>query len=440
MRSALLFTAVTSPMVVASQGCDVHVEPGGFTVSDFDLDSMDDECPAVGEVPGVYTFLSATAAVQGAADSVLADVREELEALAQGLGLETSSSRTLGELAAQVKVAMLGSLEGKAQTLEIVHEAAFCVLDTDMASAAAAGCDPVADVDALVECVGTCVGTAGATFECAGDAVLQCEVDTPALVCGTDCIGTCASEIADEACAGSCIGTCDGTCTFVELDGSCSGTCLGRCKGMCELVSPGGACDGTCLGDCVTAAESPDCEDTAVPTCVPGLTGVVECSELCRGSVSVPGLVDGCTAPVAALANAATECVPPFSQAHAAFSADVDESEAAALQVWADDVAASMSTMLAAQALAKSLLDSALSPQTGLLPAIDGLTSAAVSTMKDSTCVVEELDGAAAVLRELPAGLEDVVRAVDILDGVLPAGPEDSVQAVDILDKALPGG
>jgi hypothetical protein len=421
-RTILLLTTATSSMVVA-QGCDVPVEPGGFTVSDFDLEGpLDTACPATGDVPGVDTFLIATAAVQDAAGSVREDVRAELEALAQGLGLETSSSSTSSELAAQVKAAMLVALEGKAQGLEIVHEAALCVLDTDMALAAAVGCDPVAEVDAPVDCLGTCAGTVGATFECSGDAALHCEAASPEVACGTDCIGTCASEIVDEACAGSCIGTCDGICTAVEPDGSCSGTCLGLCEGICGLVSPGGACDGTCLGDCVTASESPDCEDTAVPTCVPGLTGVVECEELCRGSVSVPGLVDACTAPVAALANAAMECMPPFSQARAAFLTDVGEAEAAELQVWADDMAARLSTMLAAQARAKSLLDSALSPDTGLASAVDGLTSAAVSTAKDAPCVVERLDGAAAVLGELPAGLEDVVQAVDTLDGALPGG------------------
>ena len=201
----------------------------------------------------------------------------------------------------------------------------------------------------------------------------------------------------------------------MESDGSCSGACLGRCDGLCGLVSLGGACEGTCLGGCVTAPESPDCAG-AMPMCVPGLAGVVECGELCRGSVSVPGLVDACSAPVAALANAATECMPPFSQPRAVFEVDVDEADAAALQLWADDVAASMSTLLAAQALASSLLGSALSPATGLLPAVDGLKSAAASTAKDDPCVLEQLEGAAAVLRELPAELEDVVQAVGTLD------------------------
>ena len=439
MRAILLLTTGTAAMVVA-QGCDVLVEPGGFTVSDFDLGGpLDPACPATGDVAGVDTFLVATTVVQRAAGSVREDVREELEALARGLGLETSSSSTLDELAAQVKAAMLGSMEGKAQGLEIVHEAAFCVLDTEVAAAAAAGCDPVADADAPVDCLGTCAGTAGATFECDGDAVLHCEIDAPAVACGTDCIGTCASEVFGEACEGSCVGTCDGFCTATEADGSCRGTCLGRCEGMCGLVSPGGACDGTCFGDCVTAPESPDCEDAAVPTCVPGLTGVVECEALCRGSISVPGLVEACAAPVAALANAAMECTPPSSQARATFVIDVDETEAAELQMWADDVARSMSTMLAAQARARSLLASALSPETGLSSAVDGLKTAAGSTAKDAPCVVERLDGAAATLRELPAGLEDVVRAVDILDGPQATGLDD-VQAADGLDGTLPGG
>jgi len=411
MRSTLLLSTVTSSMMFASQGCNVLVAPGGFTASEFDLDP---ECPATGDVVGADTFLAATTAVHDAARSLQSDARDELEALAQGLGLETSSSSTLSELATRVEAAMLGSLGGKAPNLEIVHEAVFCVLDTDVASTAAAGCDPAAEP--LVDCLGTCVGAAGATLECDGDAVLHCEVDAPQGTCDTECLGTCASEILDDVCVGACIGTCDGICTAVEPDGSCSGACLGLCEGMCGLVSPGGACEGTCLGDCVIASTIPDCEDTAVPMCVPGPTGVVECSERCRGLVSVPGLVDACTASVAALANAATECVPPSSQAHATFAIDVDESEAAALQVWADDVAARMSNLLAAQALASSLLDSALSPETGLLPVVDGLASAAASTAEDAPCVAEQLDAAAAVLRELPAELEDVVRAVSILD------------------------
>lgn len=416
-----LFSTVAAAMVLASPGCDVIVAPGGPTIGEFDLEGpMVPQCPATGDVVGVDTFLAATAAVHDAARSVQSDARAELEALAEGLGLAPSASSTLRELAAQVNAAMLGSLEGKALRLEIVHEAVSCVLDTDMASAAAAGCDPAADVGARVECQGTCVGTAGARLECDGDAVLNCEVDTSHGTCGTDCIGTCAHEVLDEACAGACLGLCEGTCTAPEADGSCSGACVGQCWGMCGLVSSGGACAGTCVGDCVSAPQSPGCEEAAVPMCVPGLTGVVECGGRCRGAVAVPGLVDACTASVAALANATLECVPPFSQAHAAFAADLNEPDAAALQMWADDVAASMSTLLAAQAFASALLETALSPEVGLSSAVEGLTSAAAST--NDPCVAEQLEGAAAMLRDLPAGLEDVVEAVGTLEAAQSGG------------------
>lgn len=79
-----------------------------------------------------------------------------------------------------------------------------------------------------------------------------------------------------------------------------------------------------------------------------------------------------------------------------------------------------MSTLLAAQALANTLLETVLSP-TGLSSAVDELTSAAASIANDE-CVVEQLEGAAASLRELPAGLADAVQAVGILESAQSGG------------------
>lgn len=419
VRSILRSSTFTTWGIVAAAGCSAPGEP---SLTSDGTNPADLQCGGTEQVPGVTSFLAATSAVQSVAGSIQSDVRAQLESLAQELGLETSSSSSLSELAAQVEAAMIGAFGGHVEGLSLVHEPTSCLLDTDVAGTAAAECDPAIDpATALVECLGACVGLPGASLVCEGDAVLYCEAPLPGIDCSTDCVGMCATELVGEACVGTCIGTCEGICTSPALDGSCNGSCIGLCSGSCGLVSDGGACDGACLGECITAPGSPACDDAATPSCEPGASGTVECSDLCEGIVAVPGVIEECIAPVGALANAATSCVPPPSQVQLTFTGQTDDDTKADLQLLADDVAVGMSAMLAQQAQAQTLLDSALSPVSGLLAVVEELIGSVTALLgePDASCVVEELQGATDVLQTAQGNLEDAVQAVGILDGAL---------------------
>ncbi|MCA9648340.1 MAG: hypothetical protein H6712_07420 [Myxococcales bacterium] len=377
------------------------------------------------DVPGLDAFLGATSSVQSAAADVQQAVRDELEAMAEGLDVDTSSSTTASELAAAIQAAMIGELAGSVEGIDVVHEAVLCTVDTDPSADLAAACDGAIDAaTAVVECLGSCIGDPGATLTCSGDAVLSCSSAAPEASCQGECLGACAESIIEGSCAGTCIGTCDGLCSLPGQDGSCAGACIGTCSGACESVlGPGESCDGECIGDCVSVPDIPSCDDTEVPICEPGVSGVIACDDLCAGATSVPAVAEECATSVIAAANALTECVPPLTEIHMVFSVDVEDDERVELELWSDEMAVHLSALLAAQARAQAIQDTAFGPLGGLLGEVDTLLSSILETVGifDAGCIVDILDGATAVLPDAEAALQDAIEAVDVIGGLLPA-------------------
>lgn len=410
-------------MLLVSIGCDAQVEPGpADTIATQPrllcgggglLGGGD----PIGDVPGLASFLDASSVVDGVAGSIADDVRAQLEGLAQSIGMQTSSDMSLTSLAAAVQSGLLGSVAGQVEGLDFIQGLTQCSVNTDVVTELAESCDLGFDaVTEVIECLGTCVGLAGIPLACEGDAVLQCQTEAFGVTCDGACMGSCALPVVAEACGGTCTGACDGICTELSPEGDCIGSCDGPCTGTCESIAPGDSCAGDCTGECVKVPGAPGCDESETPMCEPGASGAIGCDGLCLGTLAIPGLSDECLAPVQALANSLLACEPPLSDAHVNASADVEDEEKAALEVWADDVAASMGAMTASQAQAQSLLGST----GGLLGVVEELLSTVLSLLGglDATCVLGQLNDATATLEDAQSTLEEVIAAVEIIEGL----------------------
>jgi modification target Cys-rich repeat protein len=419
IRSSLRFTAL--PLVLAAvsapiawAGCDGEDSVLGDLAAQCGL-----TCPEQGIIEGnasisgivsIDAFFGAVVDFTGAAKTVTASVRTQLDALALSVGLEAGASAA--DIRAAVAAKITANVEGG---LVVKAQPPRCEANLDVTVDAAAACDVQADPGSIqVTCEGTCTIDASVQADCAAKGELKCKGQAPNLECSGTCTGDCSLEVA-AACEGTCRGDCTGQCSVRDAAGNCKGKCEGTCQGTCEL-SAGGSCTGKCEGSCEYTPPMASCEANAEVRCTATADANIQCKGGCEGKVTPPSVSAECQATVEAKADASVECTPPSLDVTWAFKTGVDADAQADFKAWVGNFKGYFSGMLAGLAKAEILVESGQK----LIVAADGAVTAAANAALEGDlkakigagCALAAVPDVTTSLEGSAVGLNDSVNSV----------------------------
>lgn len=378
-------------------------------------------CPEAGVLEGnasisglanIDAFFGAVVDFTAAANTVNANVRAELDALAASVGLQAGApaAEIAGAMKAKIDAAASGGVKVRAQEPK-------CQASVEVTAKAAASCDAKVDPGSVeVKCEGSCTIDASAQADCSAKGTLTCKGQAPNLQCSGTCSGNCTLEASAE-CSGTCRGVCSGECSVKDVNGNCAGECKGTCKGTCELKA-GGECKGKCEGECEYTPPSGTCEATAEAKCEASADANIKCKGGCDGQVKPPEVSAECKAAVEAKANASVECTPPSLDISFQFKAGVNGDAQAEFKAWIENVKLRYAAMLAAAAKAEILVELGANIATQGVAAVQGAAEAIASgdvDLKASIgvgCALDELPNVSTTIQGSVSGLEGSLSAI----------------------------
>ncbi|HFE45112.1 MAG TPA: hypothetical protein ENJ18_06400 [Nannocystis exedens] len=370
---------------------------------------------SISGIASMDAFFGAVLDYSASINTVNANIRGELDAMAISVGLEP------GAAGADIKAAIDAKLNAAISGgLKITAKPAQCSASVDIAASAAAECDVEVDPGEVdVRCEGSCTIDASAQADCAATGNLRCEGTAPNLECSGTCTGDCNLQVAGT-CEGTCNGTCDGTCSVENGNGDCAGACDGMCQGTCELTA-GGSCEGQCEGTCEWDPGMAECDAGLEARCEAAAEANVACEGGCKGTVEPPEVSAECSATVEAKAEASIECTPPSIDISWQWSAELegDVKAQGEFKAWITGFKGQLAGLLAATAKAEILVDGVAN----LSGAAEAAVSGAATELQASGDLKASI-GAACALTEL----KDVAGLLGSAGGELKASLEASVE------------
>ncbi len=336
----------------ALQGCDDLAEQCGLTCPDKGILEGN---ASISGIASMDAFFGAVLDYSASINTVNANIRGELDAIAIGVGLEPGAGGAEIKAAIDAKLAAYINVDAG---LTISAKPAQCSASVEVAASAAAECDVQVDPGSVeVQCEGRCAIDASAQLDCAATGNLRCEGTAPNLECSGTCTGDCNLQVA-ASCEGTCRGTCNGTCSVEDGNGNCAGACEGTCEGTCELTA-GGSCGGKCEGSCEWDPGMVECDAGLEAHCEAAAEANVECSGKCEGNVEPPQVSAECEATVEAKAEASIECTPPSIDISWQWNveAGADADLQGEFKAWVTGFKGQLAALLAATAKAEILID-----------------------------------------------------------------------------------
>lgn len=362
---------------------------------------------SISGIASMDSFFGAVLDFQASANTVTANIRGELDAIAVGVGLEPGAAGAdiKAAIDAKISAAVSGGLKIKAKPAE-------CKASLDVSASAAAECDvDVMPGSVEAKCEGSCAIDASVQADCAASGNLRCEGTAPNLACEGTCTGTCNLEVA-ASCEGTCRGTCNGECSVMDSSGNCAGACDGTCEGSCEL-SAGGECGGSCEGSCEWNPGMAMCDASVQAKCEAAAEANVECSGSCSGEVTPPEVSAECEATVEAKAEASVECTPPSVEIAWQWSAEFEGNANAQgeFKAWINTFKGQLGALVAATAKAEILVKGAGKLSGAGMAAIEGAAKElqADADLKASiggACAIKQLSGVGTILGNVGGDLQ----------------------------------
>jgi hypothetical protein len=366
---------------------------------------------SISGVASIDAFFGAVVDYQAAANTVTANIRAELDAIALSVDLQP------GATGAEIKAAITAKIEANVSGgLKVNYQPAQCSASIEVAASAAAECDVEVDPGELPRCEGSCTIDASAQADCAATGELRCSGTAPMLACSGTCTGDCNLEVA-ATCEGTCRGDCSGTCSVQDASGNCAGACDGTCEGSCELKA-GGSCEGKCEGSCEWDPGMAMCDASVEAKCTAMAEANVECKGGCEGDVKPPSVKAECEATVEAKAEASVECTPPSVEIAWQWSAavDGDVNAQAEFKAWINTLKVQVGALAAATAKAEILIGGASKLSAAAGAAVKGgiselQASGDLKAQIGAGCALGQLSDVASILGSIGTDLNASVSA-----------------------------